>query len=211
MTSRPDPDQREWPKSIADEIWTRDRGLCVYCLAPALEIDHVVPYSKGGPTNRANGVLACSSCNHRKFNYLEFDFLYRAFFHLLSCNENLAWLDAAMLVSGDSTNYYQKHRLDRLKIRLQAELEADPGDEIVVKPTEKLVEIPFICNRFKESTTDDPDDGDGCTLTLRATIFSNAEYLLELDGCRYKGSWASECLVKTYNRARRILDGVTDA
>jgi hypothetical protein len=44
----------------------RDGGRCRYCGAPATELDHVKPYSRGGLTVAANLVAACSPCNKSK-------------------------------------------------------------------------------------------------------------------------------------------------
>lgn len=51
-------------------ILRRDEYRCVYCGAePArayLQVDHVVPRTKGGKTHPANLVTACPTCNGRK-------------------------------------------------------------------------------------------------------------------------------------------------
>jgi 5-methylcytosine-specific restriction endonuclease McrA len=42
------------------------RGRCVVCgepLPPGWHADHVVPVSKGGPTDPANGRALCERCN----------------------------------------------------------------------------------------------------------------------------------------------------
>ncbi len=83
----------EFHASEKNAIWERDKGLCVYCGGPGQEIDHVIPYSKGGPTIRANGVLSCTSCNRDKRANLRLEQLTRAFYYLLSVGENLAWVD----------------------------------------------------------------------------------------------------------------------
>ena len=46
----------------------RDGYRCAYCNEPKerLELDHIVPESKGGPTRVGNLVLACRRCNQRK-------------------------------------------------------------------------------------------------------------------------------------------------
>ena len=53
-------------------LFRRDRFTCQYCGATPgsseLTIDHVLPKSRGGPTNWDNCVLACVRCNHRKAN-----------------------------------------------------------------------------------------------------------------------------------------------
>ena len=54
-------------------ILHRDDWLCRYCGKPGtkqnnLELDHVVPESKGGPSVVSNLVAACHRCNQRKGN-----------------------------------------------------------------------------------------------------------------------------------------------
>lgn len=55
-------------KDCRDLVVSRDQGRCRYChvYAPAGPLDHVVPHVVGGPTNVANLVLACVSCNSSK-------------------------------------------------------------------------------------------------------------------------------------------------
>src|SRR5512147_2490843 len=54
---------RWWAEKIA-------RGICQYCAGkfPAAELtmDHVVPLTRGGKSNRGNLVPACKECNSRK-------------------------------------------------------------------------------------------------------------------------------------------------
>lgn len=51
-------------------LFLRDDYTCQYCggrfHADRLSVDHVVPRSRGGPTNWENCVLACIGCNARK-------------------------------------------------------------------------------------------------------------------------------------------------
>ena len=51
-------------------ILRQDRYRCAYCDAESrrLELDHIVPVSKGGPTRVGNLVAACRSCNRKKGN-----------------------------------------------------------------------------------------------------------------------------------------------
>jgi hypothetical protein len=57
-------------KSLRFEIFKRDRFTCQYCGRQPpqviLEIDHVVPSSKGGLENTNNLVTACFDCNRGK-------------------------------------------------------------------------------------------------------------------------------------------------
>ncbi len=47
-------------------VFARDANRCQYCHAPAENIDHVVPRSKGGPHSWDNVVAACRPCNAKK-------------------------------------------------------------------------------------------------------------------------------------------------
>lgn len=47
-------------------VFARDANRCQYCHAPAENIDHVIPRSKGGPHAWDNVVAACRPCNAKK-------------------------------------------------------------------------------------------------------------------------------------------------
>jgi 5-methylcytosine-specific restriction endonuclease McrA len=49
-------------------VFVRDGHRCQYCNAPAENIDHVVPRSRGGPHTWENVVAACRPCNARKMD-----------------------------------------------------------------------------------------------------------------------------------------------
>jgi len=55
-------------------LFRRDRYECQYCgaglPAPKLQVEHIVPRSKGGPTTWENCVAACDDCNSRKADRL---------------------------------------------------------------------------------------------------------------------------------------------
>jgi hypothetical protein len=55
------------PDPLARAVFQRDQGQCVSCHAKEqLEIDHVVPVSKGGATTLRNLQLLCQRCNRSK-------------------------------------------------------------------------------------------------------------------------------------------------
>ena len=71
-------------------LWEHQRGLCFYCDVPMIRtqpseqksksgrlatLDHRVPRAKGGHRIRSNLVLACASCNQKKADKSETDFL----------------------------------------------------------------------------------------------------------------------------------------
>ena len=61
-------------KKLRFEILTRDNYTCVYCgrstFDVELEVDHVIPKSKGGSNDPVNLVTACFDCNRSKSNSL---------------------------------------------------------------------------------------------------------------------------------------------
>lgn len=62
------------PKSLREQVTIDARSRCGYCQTAAritgtpMEIDHIVPESLGGSTDRANLWLSCSMCNDHKGN-----------------------------------------------------------------------------------------------------------------------------------------------
>ena len=57
-------------KFSRQNLYFRDRGRCQYCGSPVdhkgLTYDHVIPRSKGGPTEWTNVVSCCPACNVKK-------------------------------------------------------------------------------------------------------------------------------------------------
>ena len=51
-------------------VIARDGGKCRYCgdKAKVIEVDHVLPWSKGGRDSMENLVTACKPCNQEKFD-----------------------------------------------------------------------------------------------------------------------------------------------
>ena len=53
-------------------VYRRDRGVCAYCgrdiAFDDASMDHILPQSRGGPTNWDNLVNACRRCNEKKAN-----------------------------------------------------------------------------------------------------------------------------------------------
>lgn len=59
------------PKEVADAVWRRDGGRCVYCGSTEnLQYDHIIPFSKGGATSLENLQLLCQKCNLEKSNHI---------------------------------------------------------------------------------------------------------------------------------------------
>ena len=62
---------RRVPDSMRAAVLVRDGGRCRKCMrAINLEMDHIVPVSKGGKTEESNLQTLCRRCNRAKFKNL---------------------------------------------------------------------------------------------------------------------------------------------
>lgn len=60
-------------KEIRERIIKEHGGKCAICGATMhLEIDHIIPVSKGGRENESNMQVLCRSCNSKKGNSIDY-------------------------------------------------------------------------------------------------------------------------------------------
>ncbi len=58
---------RTIPEDVRFEVWRRDGGKCVKCGSQrGLELDHIIPFSKGGSNTARNIQILCEACNRDK-------------------------------------------------------------------------------------------------------------------------------------------------
>lgn len=65
------------PGHVRAAVWYRDRGECDYCPQDTqhegpLHLDHIIPWSAGGPDTTDNLRLLCEDHNLRRSNFIDF-------------------------------------------------------------------------------------------------------------------------------------------
>lgn len=73
-----DVDIKLWRK-LRKEVFARDNFTCKYCakIGGILEVDHVVPLSRGGTNDIENLATSCRNCNRRKRDMTAEEFIKR--------------------------------------------------------------------------------------------------------------------------------------
>lgn len=70
---------RSIPRTIQFKVLKRENQICSICGKAVkdenVEFDHIIPWSKGGPTEEHNIRLLCSDCNRKKGNRFEKEYL----------------------------------------------------------------------------------------------------------------------------------------
>ena len=60
-------------KIVRDKILKKCNYQCVQCGAKKdLEVDHIIPLSRGGREDEDNMQILCKTCNRKKHNYIDF-------------------------------------------------------------------------------------------------------------------------------------------
>src|SRR5688572_25412158 len=74
---------RTIPRPLQFRVLKRDNQICDSCGQPVLDanihFDHIIPWSKGGPTAEHNIRLLCDRCNHKRGAKFESEYLVSSF------------------------------------------------------------------------------------------------------------------------------------
>lgn len=72
--------ERRKARELRSSQWWKQqigRGICYFCGGhfpkDQLTMDHVIPISRGGRSNKKNVVVCCKACNNKKKNLTQFD------------------------------------------------------------------------------------------------------------------------------------------
>ena len=99
-------------KFTRHNIFERDNNTCQYCGGlfdrRALNLDHVIPRQRGGPTSWENIVCSCIGCNTRKRNRTPRE----AGMHLLKEPKKPQWRPFIQVCFGMKTHESWKHFID---------------------------------------------------------------------------------------------------
>lgn len=70
-----------WPKGLKNELMRRQNRICTYCgyrrMATSMDIDHMIPVSRGGSNEKSNLQVICRRCNLRKGQMTDGEFRQR--------------------------------------------------------------------------------------------------------------------------------------
>lgn len=98
--------------SLRDDVRKRAKNRCEYCKTDQLvsgaqmHIEHILPESKGGETNRSNLCLSCAWCNSFKYTKTEFTdpktFKTTKLFNPRTDKwvEHFEWFDGGLIIRG---------------------------------------------------------------------------------------------------------------
>lgn len=71
VRTRYDEDREPVSPAVRAIVFRRDKYRCVWCASRAdLQLDHLVPWSAGGPDTVDNLRILCGTCNERRSNHV---------------------------------------------------------------------------------------------------------------------------------------------
>ncbi len=104
---------RSIPRPVQFRVLKRDNQICAVCGQPVLDgdihFDHIIPWSKGGPTAEHNIRLLCSACNRKRGNSFEAEHLVRSFVEHVTEPADADFVDLLRDFITDAHEWKRKH------------------------------------------------------------------------------------------------------
>lgn len=105
---------RHIPRPIQFRVLKRDNQICRRCSRPVLaediHFDHVIPWSKGGPTAESNIQLLCGQCNQEKSDRFEEEHLVSSFRDHVIEPIGSDILDLLLFLAGVRHDFFEEHQ-----------------------------------------------------------------------------------------------------
>jgi hypothetical protein len=104
---------RSIPRPVQFRVLKRDNQICAVCRQPVLDgdihFDHIIPWSKGGPTAEHNIRLLCSACNRKRGNAFEAEHLVNSFVEHVTEPADAGFVDLLRQFVTDAHAWKKKH------------------------------------------------------------------------------------------------------
>jgi hypothetical protein len=104
---------RTIPRPVKFRVLRREHGVCRSCNLPIrdedIHFDHIIPWSKGGPSEESNIQLLCGKCNRTKSDRFERDHLVASVSDHLSDPVGVEFLEMLKYIIGFSHHYYAEN------------------------------------------------------------------------------------------------------
>ena len=105
---------RHIPRPIQFKVLKRENQVCRSCGMPVadndIHFDHIIPWSKGGPTEENNIQLLCGTCNRKKSDKFEQEFLIGQLREHLAEPVDTTILEFLLSVAGFRHYFFQKNK-----------------------------------------------------------------------------------------------------
>lgn len=105
---------RSIPRSIQFKVLLRENQVCSICKKPVspdeIHFDHIIPWSKGGPTEESNIRLLCSECNQKRGNQFEREFLVSSFVEHVSEPYDISIIEVVLMAVGFGHNFFNEKK-----------------------------------------------------------------------------------------------------
>jgi hypothetical protein len=105
---------RRIPRPMQFRVLKRDNQICAMCgravLDERIHFDHIIPWSKGGPTEEHNIRLLCDDCNRRKSDNFEGQHLVASFTEHVVEPHDVGFLKLLLPFVGDVHGWVAVHK-----------------------------------------------------------------------------------------------------